>query len=170
MLMIFSIIGILMVVGMFPYAEYMRRAALSNAVDTIAQEWILAHKEVRNGVLFSDDVEEKHAHLVIAFKKNSSTIQEYLLSGSELPTSFEESGIKKYKSFTLERAIQVQGSEDIAGDTIYYVIAPPFATGSFYDSNRELQDNKEIQLQIGYPGAQADSPGVKKILLRPYLQ
>lgn len=53
MMLVIAIIGILMALGMFPYAEYMRRAALSSSVDTVSQEWILAHKEVRNGILYS---------------------------------------------------------------------------------------------------------------------
>lgn len=48
LMIVMAIIGILMIFGLLPYKDYMDRAELSNNIDTISQEWILAHKEIRN--------------------------------------------------------------------------------------------------------------------------
>ncbi len=172
MLLVLSIVGILMALGMFPYAEYMRQASLSSAVDTVAQEWILAHKEVRNGILFDDTTsDEKHAHIVIAFEKNTSTIREYLLSGGTLPISLtNDPNSRLHKTFDLERGIIVQAFSGITTDTLYYLMAPPYATGSFFDGTRMPLNTQEVILQIGYPGSQIVSGRAKEILLKPYLQ
>lgn len=53
MLVVLTIIGLLMGLSVLPYGDFMNRARLSNAVDHISQEWILAHKEVRNGQEFN---------------------------------------------------------------------------------------------------------------------
>lgn len=52
-MIVVAILGILMGIGMFPYGEYMKREALSASVDTVAQEWIIAHKIIRNGIVFT---------------------------------------------------------------------------------------------------------------------
>ena len=49
MMIVISIIMTLMGLVFFPYTYYMQRAYTENTVDTIAQNWILAHKDIRNG-------------------------------------------------------------------------------------------------------------------------
>lgn len=72
MLIVLAIIGILMMIGMIPYGEYLRREALSITADTFANEWIMAHKEIRNGILFPEadaTGKKSHASLVVVLKK-----------------------------------------------------------------------------------------------------
>ena len=52
LMIVIVIVGILMGMALLPYGEYMQRARLSNSVDTISQEWVLAHKQIRNGKEF----------------------------------------------------------------------------------------------------------------------
>ena len=66
MMIVLSIIGVLLSLVLFPYRYYMERAYADNAVNALAQEWILAHKEVRNGKIFSGT---KNANIVLIFRK-----------------------------------------------------------------------------------------------------
>lgn len=79
LMIVLMIMALLFAIGLFPYVDVLERAALSNSVDLVAQEWILAHKKVRNGILFEDvqnqDQEEKHAYIVFVFKKNQNFIE-----------------------------------------------------------------------------------------------
>lgn len=65
-LVVIAIILALLGVGMFPYRYYIERGYVEKAADGVAQEWVLAHKSVRNGVLF--DV-NKHAHILMVLEK-----------------------------------------------------------------------------------------------------
>lgn len=60
----------------------MQRAYVERTTDTIGQGWILAHKDIRNGRLYDID---KTANKILIFRKGSTYIEEYLLSGSILP-------------------------------------------------------------------------------------
>ena len=110
MMIVLTIVAILMAIGMFPYAQYMRRAALSTSVDTVAQEWVLAHKEVRNGILYSgstDTTTDRHGYILIEFKKNSDTIGEYLLSSGSVNSVYDDK--KLFKTLTLDYGAVVLG-------------------------------------------------------------
>ena len=110
-MIVVAVIGILMGIGMFPYMEYMKREALSASVDTVAQEWILAHKVVRNGIVFSGaetSGEETHARMLIKFEKNATSVKEYLVASGvtllTIPTSLDTSpDVKLYKEYNFDR-------------------------------------------------------------------
>lgn len=51
MIIVITIIGILMSIVTLPYNYYMDRSRVERTIDSIAQEWMLAHNNVRNGVL-----------------------------------------------------------------------------------------------------------------------
>ena len=67
-MIVMAIVGILMGMALLPYGEYMQRARLSNSVDTISQEWVLAHQQIRNGKEFSE-TEPNHASVILEFEK-----------------------------------------------------------------------------------------------------
>lgn len=66
LMIVISIIISLLAIGFFPYSYYMERAQVESTVDMISQEWILAHRAVRNGLLYDTD---HHANLEIAFSE-----------------------------------------------------------------------------------------------------
>lgn len=81
MLVVLTIIGILMGISMFPYGVFMERARLSNSIDAISQGWILAHKEVRNGLEFSDGdatTDDPHAGVLLEFTPGEKQIKKYI--------------------------------------------------------------------------------------------
>jgi prepilin-type N-terminal cleavage/methylation domain-containing protein len=106
MMVVISIIGILMSITLFPYRYYMQRGYVERATDSIAQEWVLAHRAIRGGLQFDPIAQNKHARLLFVFQTGSSTIESYLLSGSTLPdlTSIptDPNLIKKYKTLTFD--------------------------------------------------------------------
>lgn len=112
LMIVLAIMAIVLTIGLFPYADILERVALSNSADLVAQEWILAHKEVRNGILFQSPIErsapEKHAHLLFVFEKNARTITEYLLSGAAIPDRFNEGVIYDFRTIQLERGVSVR--------------------------------------------------------------
>lgn len=65
-MIVISIVIFLASLSFFPYAYYMKRSYVERSIDTLGQEWLIAHKDVRNGKLFSTD---KHANIVLVFQK-----------------------------------------------------------------------------------------------------
>lgn len=81
---VIAIIAIVMGIGILPYGEYMKRAALNNQIDAIRQEWIIAHKEVRNGILIKKNGTERNASIFIKIEENNS-LKKYLIAGDSVP-------------------------------------------------------------------------------------
>lgn len=79
LMIVIAIIGIIMGIGILPYGEYMRQATLSSNVDIITQEWILAHKEVRNGIQKAD----KHQNVILKITKDTNIIEKYLVDAKD---------------------------------------------------------------------------------------
>lgn len=52
LMIVISMMMILMSIGMIPYGIYMDRAQVEKTIDSISQEWVLAHNSVRNGILY----------------------------------------------------------------------------------------------------------------------
>jgi prepilin-type N-terminal cleavage/methylation domain-containing protein len=50
----------------FPYGYYMERAYTERTIDTVGQEWILAHKEIRNGKIWSGTT---NANTILIFRR-----------------------------------------------------------------------------------------------------
>lgn len=79
LMLVVSIIVFLISLSLFPYAYSIKRSYVEKSRDMIAQEWILAHKSVKNGKLFED---EKHANMLFVFHRGSYSIERYsFLSG-----------------------------------------------------------------------------------------
>lgn len=47
LIIVITIIMLLLGIGLFPYGYYMQRAYTERAADSVAQEWIMAHKAIR---------------------------------------------------------------------------------------------------------------------------
>jgi prepilin-type N-terminal cleavage/methylation domain-containing protein len=76
MIVISIIITLIMLVG-YPYSYYMERGYVERVGDSIAQNWILAHKDIRNGKIFDT---AKNANMLIVFEKDKNVIEQYLFS------------------------------------------------------------------------------------------
>lgn len=183
-MIVIAIIGIIMGIGMFPYSEYIRQARLSSTLDMVAQEWILAHKEVRNGKEFplpAEDGTQRHASILLHFQKESSEIKKYLIAGTgaNFPTESSLSDREKSylaKTLVLEGDIQVKSFSGITdAKHLYYFIEAPFGEGKFYTDLGDVEAflvewnaaKKQQDIDINYEAA---SNARGHFLLRGYLQ
>lgn len=177
MMIVIAIIVFLFSIALFPYNYYMERSYVERSIDSIGQEWILAHKDIRNGKMF--DV-AKHANMVLIFRKGSAELEQYLLSGSVLPPMSDFSqettnpDVHPQTSLPLDSKIMIldfSGSNIQATDGILgYFIEAPYASGAFFTDNTPMFSSTGIFLTIGYTGSTLESGRARKILLKPYLQ
>ena len=119
-MIVIAMILILMSISLFPYSFYMDRARVEKNIDMIAQEWVLAHNDVRNGILYSGST---YAYLSLRFQKGSDRIDILMSTGETLSerlhrTIMLESGIE---------IIEIDGGSVGTGDLFIYRIAPPYA-------------------------------------------
>lgn len=149
LMIVLTIIGILMGISIFPFGEMMQRARLSNSIDLVAQEWILAHKEVRNGKEFSKD-DNTHATEIFEFETGKNEVKKYLYKTKAVDdkvqqitaTDFANSANlnPEVKKIPLENNIKILSLDGITNPTsnptkhftpktgkMYYVITPPNA-------------------------------------------
>lgn len=200
LMIVMAIIGILMTFGLLPYKDYMDRAELSNNIDTISQEWILAHKEIRNWLENSftntkDQTEvKKHSAIIFEFEKSATKIKKYEVDFDEVSENkdwknifknpinirnilSDNTKIKKYKEINFSKNIEIKENfEKNFDEKIFYVIIPPFAQWKFFDEiwNEKIFTNPKIQ--IGYQNStiptdpNIKTPKIRTILLNPYLQ
>lgn len=155
-----TMIAILMGIALFPYGYYMDRSRVEKNIDSISQEWILAHNDVKNGILYNPD---SHAHLYLHFTIGAESVNIYMSTGGTSPEKF-------YKTLPLEQKIQIQSFSGIElGGTseIIYHIEPPYGYGKFSTGGTEVSLTG-ITMTIGYPGASLASGRARQILLRPY--
>jgi len=66
MMIVIAIISILFTISLLPYGYYIERANLEKSTDMIGQEWILGHKDIRNGKTWTGG---QNANEVFLFKK-----------------------------------------------------------------------------------------------------
>lgn len=195
LMIVMAIIGILMTFGLLPYKDYMDRAELSNNIDTISQEWILAHKEIRNWLENSFWTEaKKHSAIIFEFKKWESKIKKYEVDFDEVSEIkdwknifknsidiknlvSDKTKIKKYKEINFSKNIEIKENFEKNFDKkIFYILIPPFAQWKFFDENWAEKNFVNPKIQIGYQNATipADpnikTPKIRTILLNPYLQ
>jgi hypothetical protein len=133
LMIVISIIMILFGVGVFPYMYYLERGYTERASDGIAQEWVLAHKAVRNGIVFDKTATAPvNAHIALVFEKDATEVQSYIFSNGDtfdpnnIPTT-DTSEIRKYKKFILENGVKIlgfTGSLDSSITRAVYVIKP----------------------------------------------
>lgn len=178
LMIVMAIIGILMTFGLLPYKDYMDRAELSNNIDTISQEWILAHKEIRNWLenSFTDTdwtKVKKHSAIIFEFKKWESKIKKYEVDFDEVseikdwknifknPIDIninnilsDNTKIKKYKEINFSKNIEIKENFDKNFDKkIFYILIPPFAQWKFFDENWNEKILTNPKIQIGYQNA-----------------
>jgi hypothetical protein len=103
----------------------MERAKTEKAIDGITGEWIMAHQDVRGGILH--DGGPSHAHIFIEMNTGDNFITLSTATGVLGPK-------KEYKKYTFDRGIEIlefTGSIMDSPTTLIYHMTPPFATGSF---------------------------------------
>lgn len=185
LMIVIAIVGILMGISVLPYGEYMDRARLSNNVDAISQEWILAHKEVRNGKIFpdgdTDATNDSHATIIFEFDEENQKMKKFLYKTKKEPVDETRladidynaldfvnpngSDLRLDKEIPLERNVKLYGTEfSNPNETIYYAILPPYGEGKFNDGTSQKT------IKIGLPTNDENSTKIKNILLRSYLQ
>lgn len=157
-------ISILLSIGMIPYNYYMDRSRVERTIDQIAQEWVLAHNSVKNGVLTND--KNHNAHLYIELEKGSNSI---IITSSTWGDSLRS----LYKTISLDSNIEIQSFSGIIlwSMGVTYEISPPYGTGIFFTGAIGVNPSfwsTGITMIIWYPGATEESGRARKILLRPY--
>ncbi len=165
MIIVITIIGILMSIVTLPYNYYMDRSRVERTIDSIAQEWMLAHNNVRNGVLTV--AKDHNAYLFVELEKGKDGITLWSSTGWDSPRTL-------YKTISFDRNIQIQDFSGISLGTatgITYEIMPPYGKWAFFtgalDQNPTF-GSTGITMTIGYMGASEESGRARKILLRPY--
>lgn len=92
-MIVLAIIGIIMTIGILPYNEYMAQARLSNSVDILSQEWVYAHKQVRNGLEITENdngTEKKtHADIIFVFEKGKNSFKIFSTEFADINTNNE---------------------------------------------------------------------------------
>ncbi len=176
-MIVISIILFLVTFSLFPYSYYMKRSYVERSIDSLGQEWIMAHKDVRNGKLFS---EEKHAHIVLIFEKWTEWIGEYLMSWATLPPIGDftrdptNANIKFQKFSSFDTHIEVHGFRGFTGSTsvtkLGYLITAPYGSGVFFTDSSSTFTSTGIFLTIGYTWGSLKTGHARELLLRPYLR
>ncbi len=178
-MIVISIIVFLIAFAAFPYSYYMKRSYVERSRDLLGQEWIIAHKEVRNGKLFEVN---KHANIVLIFERSQEWVYEYLLSGSTIPdiNQFTPSGISnpniKFEKFhSFDSKIKILDIRWVPSSSspnkVWYMISAPYWTGIFFTPSVPTPFSLTgIFLTIGYQWASIDTGHARDMLLRPYLQ
>lgn len=176
MIIVISIIITLFGITLFPYAYYMERSHAENARDSLGEEWIIAHKEIRNGKIFTPP---HHANIAFVFEKGSEHIGKYLLTGAVFPWFGALSeplveSVKKEKDLDFNAKIGVISFRWFtwaeSTNKLVYFISAPYATGEFYTEELGSFYSSGIFLTLGYTGASLEGGRAREILLRPYLQ
>ncbi len=176
-MIVIAIVIFLFSIAIFPYSYYMERWYVERTMDSIGQEWILAHKEVRNGKMFDTNI---HANKVLIFRKERGELEQYLLSWSTIPpigdfiASPTNPDIKADTSLVFDSRIEIldfSGSAILSsGDnTLWYFIEAPYGSWTFFTGTTPFSSTG-IFLTVWYTGASIDTGRARKILLRPYLQ
>lgn len=164
MMIAISIIVILTSIGFIPFSYYLDRARVEKNADTLGQEWLILHEDIRNWLLYNPiDTLSLHAHLYATFQKDSEYIDIEVSTWALSPKKF-------YKRINLEKPLKIlafSGSANGANSVIYHLV-PPHATWSYIiDSNPETQISTWIIIEIWYTNATLSSWRARQILLRP---
>lgn len=160
-MIVMAIIVILMSITLFPYNFYMQRSQVEKNIDSIAQEWILLHNDIKNGLLYDSNA---HAHLYLDFASGSEKIDIYESTGTNSPQ-------RLYRTLTLDTGIEIQSFSGISlgwSSHVFYHILPPYGKGLFSTGTSAEVAFTGVILRIGYPGASLESGRAREILLRPY--
>lgn len=160
LMIVISMMLILFGISLFPYNFYMDRARVENSMDIVRQEWILAHNDIKNGLLYENT---NHAHAYILLEKGKRSLDIWISSGSTSPK-------KLYKSIPFEGAVEILDFSGVSlgsSNSILYHISPPYATGAYSTGTTEYSLTG-ITMILGYSGASLESHRARQVLLRPY--
>jgi prepilin-type N-terminal cleavage/methylation domain-containing protein len=178
MMLVISIIVFLIALSVFPYVYSMKRSYVEKSRDTLGQEWILAHKAVKNGKLFDA---EKHANILLVFRAWNEYVEKYLFT-KDIPvfTSFTKSSLLSQTWISEERLIAFDNKIELLSfrayswaertDMLAYIIRAPYATGEFYLENGEALSSSGVFVQLWYTWASLEGGFAREMILRPYLQ
>ena len=164
-IIVITMIGILLSMGTIPYNYYMDRSRVERTIDQIAQEWVLAHNSVKNGVLTND--KSHNAHLYIELEKWANSI---VIQSSTGWDSLRHS----YKTIPLDFNIEIQSFSGVifwSAIGVTYQISLPYGMGMFFTGAIGANPSfwsTGVTMIIWYPGATEESGRARKILLRPY--
>ncbi len=162
LMIVIAMIALLLWSSIFPYTYYMDRARVEKTIDAISQNWIIAHQDIRWGLLHQGTL--SHAHIYIEMKEWDGFITLSTSTGGSSPK-------KEYKKYVFDKSIKIlelTGSIDAATTNIIYHIYPPFATGAFSTWGMTESSMTWVILTVGYPGASRESRRARDMILRPY--
>lgn len=171
MMIVIAIISILFTISLLPYWYYIERANLEKTSDMIGQEWILGHKDIRNGKTWTGT---QNANEVFVFKRWTHSVERYTLSGSANPSNIYSTDAKKEPNIDLDSWIQIlsfSGAGVNESDAfLWYIIRAPYGKWEFFTGNYIPYSSSGVFLILGYTGATPDSNRQKRIYLRPYFE
>jgi lipopolysaccharide export LptBFGC system permease protein LptF len=124
-MVVIGIIMFLFSLTLFPYGYYMQRAYVERVADTVGQEWILAHKEIRNGKLLQSDT-FAHANTLLVFRPQAQKIEKYYFSGS----------IDQIGDMSIDRLQQLEVAPSIDLDSSIRILS--FSGTPILDQDRPL--------------------------------
>lgn len=162
LMIVMSMIALLLWSGIFPYMYYMDRARVEKTIDTISQEWIIAHQNIRWGLLHEGS--GSHAHMYIEIKEWDG----FITFSTSTGWSSTKKEFKRYVFDPNIKILELTGSIDTATTDLIYHISPPFATGAFFTGGLSEVTMTGVILTVGYPGASRDSRRARDMILRPY--
>lgn len=160
-MIVMTMIAILFGIALFPYNYYMDRARVEKNIDHLAQEWILAHNDIRNGYLYDT---ESHAHFYLHFPLGAEKVDIYMSTWGMSPQKY-------LRSVPFDKGIGIRWFSGITlGDSstgVVYHIAPPLAEWLYSTGATELSLTG-IHMTLGYDGAPLETGRARQVLLRPY--
>lgn len=164
MMIAISIIVILTSIAFIPFSYYLERAKVEKNADSLGQEWLILHEDIRNWLLYDSlDALSPHAHLFATLKKDNDFIDIEVSTGSTATKKF-------YKRIDLEKPIKILAFSWSANgaNTVVYHLTPPHATGAYLiDASPETAISTWIIIEIWYTDATLSSWRARQILLRP---
>lgn len=161
-MIVIAMIAMFVSMSVLPYNYYMDRARVEKTLDTLSQEWIVAHQKIRSWLLHPGS--SSHAHMYVDIKKWAQEIVFSTSTGSIAER-------KEYKKYAFDKNIAIlgwSGAVDTSVTEMVYHISPPLARGMFSTGSLDESSLTGIILHVGYLGASVTSGRVRDILLRPY--
>lgn len=159
-MIVMTMIAILFGIALFPYNYYMDRARVEKNIDHLAQEWILAHNDIRNGYLYDS---QSHAHFYLHFPLDAEKVDIYMSTGGTSPQQY-------LRSIPFDKNVGIRsfsGIELWTATGVVYHITPPLAEWLYSTGSAELSLTG-IQMTLGYEGAPLETGRARQVLLRPY--
>jgi prepilin-type N-terminal cleavage/methylation domain-containing protein len=174
-MIVISIILFLASLSLFPYIHAMKRAYIERTRDIFAQEWILSHRSIKNGLLSTSG---SHTNKVLIFDKNITSVDVYEYTGTGFGFENQENSLftgtfEKISPLILQNDVKIL---DIRSDTwsvietpfLYHIVAPEWRW-FFVWKNGEALSFSGIFVTLGYTLSESWA-SLRELFLRPYLQ